>query len=292
MNFPVTGRAGPICGAGQAESGAAEKPKKFVAPAGWDADIFSVNPIFSQLAAQFPLIEMTDFPSPELLTCWLHQHTELTDWRFVSHQRLEQDGRYYEDFIFETKQIPMRERNWHDFFGALIWCLFPRCKTRLNAMHRAELQQHGQQQRTKVRHKLTLLDECGVILCLPPDAWFMADLLRQHQWSDAFFQHRALWQKLQPLIFGHANYEMATRPFIGLTAKLWLIPLSAEQAQQLDTLCYSFVDQLLEKQLANPDNLLNHQQLTPLPLLGIPGWFMDQNQAFYQNTNYFRPKRT
>ena len=32
--------------------------------------------------------------------------------------------------------------------------------------------------------------------------------------------------RLEPMIFGHAIYEMATRPYLGLTAKLWpmLVP--------------------------------------------------------------------
>lgn len=270
---------------------AAEKPARFVAPQQWEPDIFMTNQLFSDLASKFPLCEMTDFPDCRQLTLWLHQHTGLSDWCFVEQSLLEQDGRYYEDFIYETRQIPLRERNWHDLFGALIWCIFPATKRQINALHRAELQAHGQKVRSKIRHKLTLLDECGVLLCLTPQQAQLASALRAHQWQQAFYEHRGAWSQLKPLIFGHANYEMATRPFIGLTAKLWVLEITAEQQQRFDTERYSFVDELLAKQLANPDQLLNDQQLSPLPLLGVPGWFAGQDLAFYQNTSYFRPKR-
>ncbi|WP_337843341.1 DUF3025 domain-containing protein [Rheinheimera sp.] len=268
-----------------------EKPGRFLAPPQWQSDIFLTNPLFNDLALHFPLADCPQFPDCRLLTQWLHQHTGLTDWCFVDQSLLEQDGRYYEDFIFDTRQIPLRANNWHDLFGALIWCLFPKSKQQINALHRSELQAHGQKVRSQLRHKLTLLDECGLVLCLTPEQAELAQWLRQHQWQKAFYQQQELWTQLQPLIFGHANYEMATRPFIGLTAKLWVLDITAEQLQRFDTERYSFVDELLAKQLANPDQLLNHQQLSPLPLLGVPGWFAGQDLAFYQNTSYFRPKR-
>ncbi|WP_337881272.1 DUF3025 domain-containing protein [Rheinheimera sp.] len=268
-----------------------EKPGRFLAPPQWQSDIFLTNPLFNDLALRFPLADCRQFPDCRQLTQWLHQQTGLTDWRFVDQSVLEQDGRYYEDFIFDTRQIPLRANNWHDLFGALIWCLFPATKQQINRLHRTELQAHGQKVRSKIRHKLTLLDECGVVLCLTPEQAELAQWLRQHQWQKAFYQQRDLWTQLKPMIFGHANYEMATRPFIGLTAKLWLLEIDADRQQEFDTERYSFVDELLAKQLAKPEQLLNHQQLSPLPLLGVPGWFAGQDLAFYQDTSYFRPKR-
>lgn len=37
-------------------------------------------------------------------------------------------------------------------------------------------------------------------------------------------------------------------------------------------------------------SLLSPASLNPFPLLGIPGWWENGAQAFYQNTEYFRPK--
>jgi len=264
---------------------------RFTAPAQWQPELFTEPGIFSTLAAIFPLAEQVDFPSPELLTEWLHQHTALQDWSFVDSTMLDADGRYYEDFIAQSQQIPLRANNWHDLFGALIWCLFPKSKQLMNQLHMVEIRRFGSKERTVVRHKLTLLDECGVILCIRPSQRFLLDLLRQQHWTAAFYQHKDLWATLNPMIFGHANYEMATRPFIGLTAKLWCIELPEQAGLAESIKGYNFVDELLVKQLVQPALLLDNQQLSPLPLLGVPGWYKGQDQAFYADTSYFRPKR-
>jgi hypothetical protein len=264
---------------------------RFTAPTAWLPELFSEPGIFSALAAVFPLAEQTDFPSPQLLTAWLHQHTSLQDWSFVDSTKLDDDGRYYEDFIAQSQQIPVRANNWHDLFGALIWCLFPKSKQLMNQLHMAQIQQFGSKDRTKVRHKLTLLDECGVLLCVRPSQRFVLDLLRDHQWLDAFYQHKEQWEKLNVLIFGHANYEMATKPFIGLTGKLWCIELPEQTQIPEGIKGYNFVDELLVKQLVQAELLLDNQQLSPLPLLGVPGWYKEQEAAFYADTSYFRPKR-
>lgn len=264
---------------------------RFTAPKEWQPELFLQPGLFSALAAIFPLAQQADFPSPELLTEWLHQHTRLQDWCFVDSTVLEADGRYYEDFIAQSQQIPMRANNWHDLFGALIWCLFPQSKQQMNQLHMAQIRRFGSKERTVVRHKLTLLDECGVILCIRPSQGFLLDLLREHQWLDAFYQHKELWAGLNPMIFGHANYEMATRPFIGLTGKLWYIEVPEQTELPQGVKGYNFVDELLVKQLVQPELLLDNQQLSPLPLLGVPGWYKGQEQAFYADTSYFRPKR-
>ncbi|MCA1928812.1 DUF3025 domain-containing protein [Rheinheimera sp.] len=264
---------------------------RFTAPTEWQPDLFAEPGLFNALAAIFPLAEQTDFPSPELLTLWLHQHTALQDWSFVDSTVLDQDGRYYEDFIYQSQQIPMRANNWHDLFGALIWCLFPKTKKVMNQLHMEQIHQFGSKERSKIRHKLTLLDECGVLLCIKPSERYLLDLLRNHQWTQAFYQHRAQWERLTPLMFGHANYEMATKPFIGLTGKLWSIELPEQAELPQGIKGYNFVDNLLAKQLVHAEVLLDNQQLSPLPLLGVPGWYKEQDLAFYADTSYFRPKR-
>lgn len=264
---------------------------RFTAPLEWQPELFAEPGLFSALADIFPLAEQTDFPSPELLTLWLHRYTALKNWSFVDSTVLDQDGRYYEDFIYQSQQIPMRANNWHDFFGALIWCLFPQSKKLMNQLHMAQIQQFGNKECSKVRHKLTLLDECGVLLCIKPSQRYLLDLLRDQQWIQAFYQHKAQWKTLTPLMFGHANYEMATKPFIGLTGKLWCIELPEHTALPEGIKGYNFVDELLAKQLVCTELLLDNQQLSPLPLLGVPGWYKEQGLAFYADTSYFRPKR-
>jgi len=272
------------------------KNSRFAAPLAWDHHIWLENPIFADIEALFEVVAQSGFPTPETLSSWLPEGTGVS---FVDTILLDQDGRYYEEFIFERKEIPTRLNNWHDFFGALIWCLFPKTKTLLNQLHMAEIGQHGVKTRSKLRNKLTLFDECGVLVLYQQQAAPVIEALRQHQWQSAFVDNRGLWQggaftpQLQAMMFGHANYEMATRPFVGLTGKMLAIEVQAEffgwpLRQRID-----FIDTELSKQIANNDILQQHNQLTPLPLLGVPGWFQANEAAdFYQDVSYFRPKRT
>lgn len=261
-----------------------------MAPQHWQNAILSANPIFSDLLACFNLSTQADWPSPAELNGWRVDQR----FQFVANALLEADGRYYEHFIYDTQQIPTRAENWHDFFGALIWCLFPKSKALLNQLHMAEIAEHGQQQRSKLRNKLTLLDECGVLVCLEPEQIAHAELLRNHQWQQSFVERRQeWWQGVRPVIFGHAIYEMATMPFIGLTAKSWFLAVPAGFSLWSLTDTYTFLDEMLAQQIANTETLLDNQQLTPLPLLGIPDWYAaNSEQTFYANTEYFRPKRT
>lgn len=265
------------------------KPR-FMAPPHWSVELLNKNPIFNDVSQLFTLSACHCWPDVALLNSW----RQAKDYQFVENAVLEADGRYYEHFIYETQQIPTRAENWHDFFGALIWCLFPKTKALLNQLHMAEIAEHGQQQRSKLRNKLTLLDECGVLLCLEPEQLAHAEFLRQHQWQQSFVTKRSdWWQGVRPVIFGHAIYEMATMPFIGLTAKCYFMSVPEGFCDWSLTDTYTFLDEKLEQQIANTSLLLDNQQLTPLPLLGVPHWYpTNSEQTFYANTEYFRPKRS
>ena len=262
---------------------------RFTPPADWNSTLLLENPIFADVCQCFQLHELTQYPD----IGWLNQYQRQSAIRFVDNDALSADGRYYEEYIYCTKQVPTRKHNWHDFFGALIWCLFPKTKALLNQLHMAEIAQHGLKQRSKLRNKLTLFDECGVVVCLQPDTLAHANLLRSHQWQQSFVSKRQdWWQGIRPIIFGHAIYEMATAPFIGLTAKALFIEVPQGFSQWSLTAAYSFIDNKLHEQIANQALLLDNQQLTPLPLLGVPGWYNENElTSFYQNTDYFRPQR-
>ncbi len=270
--------------------------QRFVAPSHWDAQIFEQNSIFAELAALFPITQCADFPSLPLLNRWLRQYQASEVVSFVDNHELMADGRYYEEFIFATGKVPTRTENWHDLFGALIWCLFPKSKKALNLRHQQEIAVFGKKQRSPMRHRLTLLDECGVLLCYRKSAEPIVAKLKDHQWLCAFFENRQQWlgstSTLKPVIFGHAIYEMATRPYLGLTAKLWPLCVPDEFFDWSLLQRLTFVDEQLSVQISNNSLADFQQQLTPLPLLGVPGWFADnRQQQFYLNTDYFRPKR-
>ncbi|NRQ41544.1 DUF3025 domain-containing protein [Rheinheimera sp. YQF-2] len=263
---------------------------RFMPPADWDSALLQTNPIFADLCKHFIIEQLAHYPDID----WLNQYRAQSGVCFVDNDALSSDGRYYEEYIYATRSIPTRKDNWHDFFGALIWCLFPKTKALLNQLHMAEIALHGLKQRSKLRNKLTLFDECGVVICLEPKASQHADLLRQHQWQQSFVTNRSdWWQGIRPMIFGHAIYEMATLPFIGLTAKTIFIKVPDGFSRWPLTAAYSFVDDKLHEQIANEAVLLDNQQLTPLPLLGVPGWYNDnESTGFYHNTDYFRPQRS
>jgi hypothetical protein len=50
----------------------------------------------------------------------------------------------------------------------------------------------------------------------------------------------------------------------------------------------------LDQQLAarlDQAEALDPRSLPPLPVLGIPGWWPQQDAAFYADTHHFRPRR-
>jgi len=49
------------------------------------------------------------------------------------------------------------------------------------------------------------------------------------------------------------------------------------------------IDQLVSQQLLT--QTLTTADYTPLPVLGIPGWWKDQNPGFYADQSVFRPPR-
>lgn len=268
-----------------------------MAPTQWETDFFHKSPAFQLLTTQFPLAQQLDFPSLSTLNNWLAQRL-VVDVRFVSQQVLNDDGRYYETFIAQSGQIPTREQNWHDLFGALIWSLFPNTKAELNRLHQRELLRQIGKERSKLRHQLTLFDECGVLVLYTAQAQPLIDALRQHRWQQALWQHADRWRQIDDVksqglcawSFGHANFEMLTRPFIGLTGKMYPLEVPDDFFSKPLSAQIQLVDTELCKQIASSSASQLQLWMSPLPLLGIPGWY-PQDEHFYQNSAYFRPKR-
>lgn len=200
------------------------------------------------------------------------------------------DERYYEEIVFEDAQVPTRF-NWHDTFNAIIWMLFPRTKRLLNQLHMQDIQQSGKVTRTKRRDAITLLDECGVIIPYVNEADIQA--LRQHQWQQIFVTQRRDWDsRIGAFMFGHANYEMLQNPYIGLTGKAFGVKVEADFFQLSLAQQYQTLDKHLLQLISLQDALADNSMLSPLPLLGVPGWYQQNREPdFYLNTDYFRPKR-
>ncbi|MFC3120555.1 DUF3025 domain-containing protein [Agaribacter flavus] len=195
--------------------------------------------------------------------------------------------KYYEEIIFEDGFIPTRKSNWHDFFNGLIWLQMPKTKNLLNRMHMDEIKRIGCKPRGAIRDRITHFDECGLVLFVK-DA-NVAAMLNEHNWKALFVENRDKWfTDITPFVFGHALWEMLLEPFIGLTAKALVIDVSTFE-QPLST---SQMDDLLCAYLRENAFFQQKKRLKPLPLLGIPGWHVDvQDKDFYDNENYFMPKK-
>ncbi|OXY83769.1 DUF3025 domain-containing protein [Oceanimonas doudoroffii] len=253
----------------------------------WDPDFTTRNAILAQLGT-LPDLDASGWPNIVTLNQWLAPDLPV---RFIGDDAFATLGCYYEEAVARGL-VPTREANWHDFFGAIIWHLFPQTKTLLNRLHMEHIAEVGASRRTPRRDRVTHFDECGLVLAVPATD-DMDDLLLAHDWHRLFLEHRARWGHCwQPFIFGHALYEQALAPFIGLTAKAVVLPMAEgffglPRAEQ-----YPVLDRHLCERLQASALFDQPRPLRPLPLLGIPGWWpANEDPAFYNNTDYFRPRR-
>ena len=197
----------------------------------------------------------------------------------------------YEPRIFLRGEVMVRESNWHDLFNALVWMTFPRSKAAINARHYASLSAQKSPQRSALGDALTLFDEDGVVV-LSSNARLL-ELLCGFQWKELFVECReAVRSEMRFLVFGHAMYEKALNPFIGMTAKSVLLPVPADVIQLEGVALNAEADRLLGAYILEPGNLLHGRSLSPLPVLGVPGWWPpNEAAAFYDDTSYFRSGR-
>ncbi|ALS98931.1 DUF3025 domain-containing protein [Lacimicrobium alkaliphilum] len=256
-------------------------------PQQWQSRVFAHQPL-AQLDQLFSISELQQWPDCD----WLNRDSGL-EYQFVAQDELDMGETGYEEFIHRYRQIPTRTQNWHDLFNALIWRQFPQAKTALNQLHMQDIERFGAKSRTPRRDRITHFDECGVILAYSNSD--IAQMLRNHRWQQALYDNRDCWgQSIQAFIFGHANYEMLLHPYIGLTGKWLGIEVTAAFFESTTSLPARLqaLDTALHNRLINQDCLAQKGHLHPLPLLGIPGWW-EQNQQpeFYLNTDYFMPKR-
>ena len=201
----------------------------------------------------------------------------------------------YEPRCYLRGEVPTRENNWHDLLNALVWATFPNSKAAINARHyRALIGDENpatRSQRGAVRDTNTLLDESGVIVACAHDD--LAELLRNFQWKELFWRQRERVKSgMGFYLFGHGLYEKTLRPYIGMTGQGLILPVEQAyfdwpQARQMEHL-----DQMLAGYLNADAHCRSTRELTPVPLLGVPGWTPESEvEQFYDNTNYFRTGR-
>ena len=189
------------------------------------------------------------------------------------------EGKPYEQFIFETGTVPTRD-NLHDFFNGLCWLRFPETKKKLNQLQAAEIARAGiQPVRGPVRDALTVFDENAAFLLAPQSLW---DALDQRDWRRLFVGRRALWRQAQLVLFGHALLEKLVSPRKSIVAHIWRVQPAIKSVADLDE--WIAADLSAQKLASKP--------FAPLPVLGVPGWWPDnENFSFYDDSFVFRPRR-
>lgn len=198
------------------------------------------------------------------------------------------DGAAYEAHIAATGGVPTRA-NLHDFFNALIWLKYPQIKRRLNALQAQELARDGVQGvRGKLRDRATLFDE-NAALFVSDDAEAIAALCG-HNWPGLFLERRERYGKTWSVFpFGHALLEKLTTPFKAITAHAWVMPVEPAFFKLPREEQCNWLDAQLALEIQHG---LGSRDFTPLPVLGVPGWAAEQNEAYYLDRSVFRPKRT
>lgn len=197
----------------------------------------------------------------------------------------------YETKIYLTGQVQTRPKNWHDFFNALVWQIFPRAKSVLNQLHyQAQLFEllNGVKQRSTLRDAATLFDESGVIVVSSEKT--LIQLLQDFDWKKLFWQQRtAVLSSMRFFVFGHGLYEKALNPYVGMTGKGILFNVKeAFFTQDLSNQLHT-IDLMLEPFLLQV--LSSSVDLVPVPVLGYPGWSEDNDiEIYYENKKYFRDR--
>ncbi|MFN7086750.1 MAG: DUF3025 domain-containing protein [Burkholderiales bacterium] len=200
----------------------------------------------------------------------------------------------YEARVYLKGELQTRSGNWHDLFNALVWLTFPRAKAALNERHYRALRQQqaaGASNRGAAQDAMTLFDEGGVVVAASDRE--LLGMLRGFEWKTLFWRNRARVRAgMHFYLFGHALYEKALRPFAGITGRAMLFEvepglLTAPLAMQLEKL-----DTLVAQRLRDEREIRTTRDLAPLPVLGVPGWWPDnEHEAYYDDTAHFRPGR-
>lgn len=216
---------------------------------------------------------------------------------------VQQDGKpghfseHYAPRIYLTGEIQTRTENWHDFFQFLTWFMFPKTKAVINSIHIPAAQSRIESdsdlgRRSRIENMLSLFDEGGAVILCSDES--LLQLIRDFQWKTLFWQRRGeLAEKLKLVTFGHALFEKGLSPYIGMTANCILLHVEPGLISASNQTQLAWIDEQLADTFAAGKTYTQPKDLSPFPLLGLPGWDADnQNESYYDNVRYFRPGRS
>lgn len=212
--------------------------------------------------------------------------------RFVPQSALP-EGAAYEEFIGATGCVPTRD-NLHDFFNGLVWQTFPLIKRELNALQAAQIAHAGVgKSRGPARDAATIFDENAVLLVVRDsgEGRALVDALLAHQWSTALLERRTMFgREAQLWLFGHALMEKLVAPRKAITGHARVVLATDDYFARAPEAQQRWIDEHVAADLAATG--LTTAGFTPLPVLGVPGWWPGQDGAFYADATVFRPKRS
>jgi len=257
----------------------------------WKDLIDRDHPVWEPYRGFFDRLPAGEFPDADVLNDLLPPGTRSGGGKrltFVPASEI--PGLEYERHIYENGQVSTRENNWHDLFNALVWCRLPRLKAALNAMHYSHLHEAHAGRRGPLRDALTLLDESGVILLARDHE--LAQALAERDWAGAFERCANAWSDdVVTIVCGHGLLEKFLQPYKSMTAHGLLCRYGSFGPDGHAGDPFDAVDADLARVLSEDVLLTGPDALSPLPLMGIPGWWPlgAQDRAFYADEKVFRP---
>jgi Protein of unknown function (DUF3025) len=267
----------------------------------WDPGFLARSPMFEPLRALGGALATSGWPARQALQDLLERGAEPVTTRSGLPVRLVPAGgrmrsfeERYEARVHLKGEMVFRDRNWHDLLNVLVWLTFPRAKAALNARHFEALEAQraaGAANRGPAQDALTLFDEGGVIVASRDKE--LLRLLAEWRWKELFWVNRARLQaRMRFILFGHALYEKALRPFLGITGRGILLDVEPEWLAGPPGGAPGELDSRLAATIADPRKLSAARDLAVVPILGVPGWHQDnEREAFYDDQDYFRPGR-
>ncbi|WP_345811719.1 DUF3025 domain-containing protein [Paraburkholderia sp. PREW-6R] len=266
------------------------------APPGF-ADIDWTKPWFAQFAARGERWQRAALAGYAALLNEMNADARSTQQQTGRGQRLAfiaQDdlppGAAYEAHIAATGCVPTRH-NLHDFFNGSMWFAFPRIKAALNARQSAAIDVLGVgPTRGGIRDALTLFDENAVLFACADPA--LSAALRGFDWQTLLVAQREAWgARCEVRSFGHALLEKLVTPFKACTGHAWIVDVPPEYFAWNTSERDAWVDEAVSAALLGTDEL-SSRMFAPLPVLGIPGWWPENESAgFYDDASVFRSGR-
>ena len=257
----------------------------------WDSGFLERSPMFEPLRAHGAALSAhAAWPSRAALDRLLAGHGVRTGPGLGLRLVDPSAGREaYESRVYRAGELQHREGDWHDLFNVLAWLAYPETKAALNAAHEMSMGAlRAGPGRGRRRDALTVFDESGAIVA-SSDASLLEDV-RAFRWKRLFWERRErVRASMRVYVFGHAVFEKALNPYVGMTAHALLIEvddalIASPLQSQIET-----VDAVAAARIAA---VASPRELSPLPLLGVPGWWAENaREDFYDNESYFRPGR-